>query len=45
MNGVTTKKNTYKGEFLANVFYGKGILNLGNGDFYEGQFENGEFSG
>jgi hypothetical protein len=41
VSGVNIKKNTYKGEFLANVFHGQGNLNLGNGDFYEGQFENG----
>lgn len=39
------KKNIYKGQFLANVFHGSGILNLANGDYYHGQFENGKFSG
>ena len=39
------KKNIYKGQFLANVFHGSGILNLANGDYYQGQFENGKFSG
>jgi hypothetical protein len=27
------------------VFHGSGILNLANGDYYHGQFENGKFSG
>lgn len=39
------KKVVFKGQFLANVFHGDGVLNLPNGDFYEGQFENGLFSG
>lgn len=30
---------------MANVFHGEGKLSLGNGDYYEGQFENGKFSG
>jgi len=39
------KKIVYKGQFLANVFHGDGTLHLNNGDFYEGQFENGRFNG
>lgn len=39
------KKIIYKGEFLANVFHGQGKLQMHNGDFYEGAFENGKFSG
>ena len=39
------KKIIYKGQFLANVFHGDGKLFLHNGDLYEGQFENGKFSG
>ena len=30
---------------MANVFHGEGLLNLHNGDHYEGLFENGKFSG
>ena len=39
------KKNVYKGQFLANVFHGLGSLQIYNGDTYDGQFENGKFSG
>ena len=30
------KKTVYKGQFLANVFHGQGVLHMPNGDFYEG---------
>lgn len=30
---------------MANVFHGLGSLQIYNGDTYDGQFENGKFSG
>jgi hypothetical protein len=35
----------YKGEMLANVIHGSGQLSKSNGDFYKGEFQNGQFSG
>lgn len=34
-------KSVYKGQFVANIFHGQGKINWGNGDIYEGEFENG----
>jgi len=39
------KKMSYKGQFLANVFHGEGKLHCHNGDYYQGLFENGKYSG
>ena len=44
-NGTNGKKNVYKGQLLANVFHGKGLLQLDNNDSYDGLFENGKFAG
>jgi hypothetical protein len=39
------KLTVYKGDMFANVIQGKGRLQRGNGDVYEGEFENALFNG
>ena len=33
--------NTYSGEFLNNLFHGKGVYHFSNGDYYNGTFKKG----
>lgn len=44
-NFISASGWEYKGRFLNNHFEGNGKLNMQNGDFCEGNFKNGLFTG